>query len=276
MSPSPTLSTRDGEVVGAVGFDVATSAPVKIKCAAVDPLHRRHDQDVPAHHLVQQSRRRRASASRCAPARGVIDIEFLQFYPNGHLAPRMVGLDPTTWEPTRVKLGGRLLNGNGEEFLHRYGEADGDGYDTARDTLTYRDLQGGRGRPRVAAWRRLSVVPAHRRGRSSGHALGPVPSRFSSATISISLDSRSRSSRSPTIRWAGRGEYRHGVLRSGPLRGGGACRRRQRRQSPVRKRVAGGPGIRRTRRGRRRARLASRSKPAMGRRGRRPAYRLHP
>ena len=39
-------------------------------------------------------------------ARGSIDIEFLQFYPNGHLAPRMVGLDPTTWEPTRVKLGG--------------------------------------------------------------------------------------------------------------------------------------------------------------------------
>ena len=39
----------------------------------------------------------------------------------------MVGLDPTTWEPTRVKLGGRLLNGHGEEFLDRYRQADGGG-----------------------------------------------------------------------------------------------------------------------------------------------------
>ena len=35
----------------------------------------------------------------------------------------MVGLDPTTWEPTRVKLGGRLINGKGEEFLRRLREA---------------------------------------------------------------------------------------------------------------------------------------------------------
>jgi hypothetical protein len=62
----------------------------------------------------------------------------------------LVGLDPTTWEPTRVKLGGRLLNGLGEEFLHRYGEAGGDDYDTARDTLTfaiYKEVEAGRGSP---------------------------------------------------------------------------------------------------------------------------------
>ena len=80
----------------------------------------------------------------------IVDIEFLQFYPNGHMAPRMVGLDPTTWEPTRVKLGGRLLNGRGEEFLNNYGENSGEKYDTARDTLThamYKEVKSGRGSP---------------------------------------------------------------------------------------------------------------------------------
>ena len=62
----------------------------------------------------------------------------------------MVGLDPTTWEPTRVKLGGRLLNGEGDEFLHKYGEAGGETYNTTRDTLThamYKEVEAGRGSP---------------------------------------------------------------------------------------------------------------------------------
>ena len=48
-------------------------------------------------------------------------MEFPQFFPIGHLAPRLVGMDPIMWDPFRYKLGGRLLNAAGEEFVHRYG-----------------------------------------------------------------------------------------------------------------------------------------------------------
>ena len=44
-------------------------------------------------------------------------MEFVQFFPIGHLAPRLVGMDPIMWDPFRYKLGGRLLNGEGEEFV---------------------------------------------------------------------------------------------------------------------------------------------------------------
>jgi succinate dehydrogenase / fumarate reductase flavoprotein subunit/fumarate reductase (CoM/CoB) subunit A len=115
----------------------------------------------------------------------IIDIEFLQFYPNGHLAPRMVGLDPTTWEPTRVKLGGRLLNGNGEEFLHRYGEAEGgSSYDTARDVLTYaiyKEVEAGRSSPHGGVF--LSFQ--HIDDQKLKDALGPVLEIFERNNINL-------------------------------------------------------------------------------------------
>ena len=43
----------------------------------------------------------------------LIDMEFVQFFPIGHLAPRLIGMDPIMWDPFRYKLGGRLLNGLG-------------------------------------------------------------------------------------------------------------------------------------------------------------------
>src|SRR5207249_9365026 len=51
----------------------------------------------------------------------LIDMEFVQFFPIGHLAPRLVGMDPIMWDPFRYKLGGRLLNKDMEEFTERYG-----------------------------------------------------------------------------------------------------------------------------------------------------------
>ena len=51
-------------------------------------------------------------------------MEFVQFFPIGHLAPRLVGMDPITWDPFRYKLGGKLLNGHFEEFVDRYGGTD--------------------------------------------------------------------------------------------------------------------------------------------------------
>ncbi len=141
--------TRDGEAIGAVGFDVATATPVIIKAPAVVLC---------LGGMMKMFQRTTASNNNAGEGIGIalragarlIDIEFLQFYPNGHLAPRMVGLDPTTWEPTRVKLGGRLLNSEGVEFLANYGEDLSEGYNTTRDLLShaiYKEVEAGRGTP---------------------------------------------------------------------------------------------------------------------------------
>jgi succinate dehydrogenase / fumarate reductase flavoprotein subunit/fumarate reductase (CoM/CoB) subunit A len=174
---------RDGEVIGAVGIDVPTSAPVKIKCNAVilctGGMTKMYQRTTASNNLAGEG----VGLALRSGAR-LIDIEFLQFYPNGHLAPRMVGLDPTTWEPTRVKLGGRLLNGNGEEFLHRYGEADGGSYDTARDILTYaiyKEVEAGRGTPHGGVY--LSFQ--HIDGQKLRNALGPVIEIFERNNINL-------------------------------------------------------------------------------------------
>ena len=143
------LVTDDGEVIGATGFDITTAMPVTIQSSAVILC---------LGGMTKMFRRTTAPNNIAGEGLGlalragakIVDIEFLQFYPNGHMAPRMVGLDPTTWEPTRVKLGGRLLNGEGNEFLENYGEGAGEKYNTTRDALAhamYKEVESGRGSP---------------------------------------------------------------------------------------------------------------------------------
>jgi succinate dehydrogenase / fumarate reductase flavoprotein subunit/fumarate reductase (CoM/CoB) subunit A len=177
------IVVRGGEVAGAVGFDVPTSAPVAIKCNAVilctGGMTKMFQRTTASNNLAGEGI---GLALRCGAR--VIDIEFLQFYPNGHLAPRMVGLDPTTWEPTRVKLGGRLLNGHGEEFLDRYGEAAGAGYDTARDTLTYaiwKEVEAGRGSPHGGVYLSFQHIDEQK----LKAALGPVIEIFERNNINL-------------------------------------------------------------------------------------------
>ncbi|AMN41110.1 FAD-dependent oxidoreductase [Rhodoplanes sp. Z2-YC6860] len=177
------IVVRDGEVAGAVGIDVPTSAPVKIKCSAVilctGGMTKMFQRTTASNNLAGEG----VGLALRSGAR-VIDIEFLQFYPNGHLAPRMVGLDPTTWEPTRVKLGGRLLNGLGEEFLHRYGEADGGSYDTARDILTYaiyKEVEAGRGSPHGGVYLSFQHIDEQK----LKDALGPVTEIFARNNINL-------------------------------------------------------------------------------------------
>jgi succinate dehydrogenase/fumarate reductase flavoprotein subunit len=177
------IVVRDGEIAGAVGIDIPTSAPVKIKCTAVilctGGMTKMFQRTTASNNLAGEG----VGLALRSGAR-IIDIEFLQFYPNGHLAPRMVGLDPTTWEPTRVKLGGRLLDGNGEEFLHRYGEEDGGSYDTARDILTYaiyKEVAAGRGSPHGGVY--LSFQ--HIEEQKLKDALGPVIDIFERNNINL-------------------------------------------------------------------------------------------
>jgi len=96
----------------------------------------------------------------------VADAEMVQFFPIANLAPRTVGLDPIMWDPFRYKLGGRLLNGQGEEFVHRYDEVGDSGtYRATRDVVSYaivKEVEAGRGSPHGGAFLDFTDLPGDR------------------------------------------------------------------------------------------------------------------
>jgi succinate dehydrogenase / fumarate reductase, flavoprotein subunit len=112
------------------------------------------------------------------------DMEFVQFFPIGHLAPRLVGMDPIMWDPFRYKLGGRLLNGHMEEFVDRYGGHDSGNYTATRDLATYaicQEVDAGRGSPNGGAY--LSF--AHLSEAQLRAAFGPVIDRLRNNGIDL-------------------------------------------------------------------------------------------
>src|SRR5580704_17272400 len=106
------LACHDGEVVGATALHLTSGAPVTIAAKATV---------VATGGLTRLYRRNSASANMGGDGYALalragaplIDMEFVQFFPIGHLAPRLIGMDPIMWDPFRYKLGGRLLNGLG-------------------------------------------------------------------------------------------------------------------------------------------------------------------
>jgi succinate dehydrogenase flavoprotein subunit len=117
----------------------------------------------------------------------LIDMEFVQFFPIGHLAPRLVGMDPIMWDPFRYKLGGRLLNGDREPFEETYATPDerSDGtYKLTRDLATYaitKEVEAGRGTPSGGAYLSFRHVPeAELRS-----AFGPVIDRLAANGIDL-------------------------------------------------------------------------------------------
>ena len=109
----------------------------------------------------------------------LIDMEFVQFFPIGHLAPRLVGMDPIMWDPFRYKLGGRLLNSEMREFLPEEGR-----YLSARDVATYgilKEVAAGRGSPHGGAW--LSFQ--HCSEQVLREAFGPVIDRLAANGIDL-------------------------------------------------------------------------------------------
>src|SRR5438270_861720 len=107
----------------------------------------------------------------------LVDMEFVQFFPIGHLAPRLIGMDPIMWDPFRYKLGGRLLNGRMEEFTSRYGSDEDGKYVLTRDLATYaifKEVEAGRGSPHGGAYLSFQHCPEEAlRG-----AFGPVIDRL--------------------------------------------------------------------------------------------------
>jgi succinate dehydrogenase / fumarate reductase flavoprotein subunit len=143
-----------GRVLGAVALNIVTGEFVSVLAGAVI---------LSAGGLTKLYERNSASANMSGDAYALalwagaelIDMEFVQFFPIGHLAPRLVGMDPIMWDPFRYKLGGKLLNGNFEEFIDRYGSTDFGKYNATRDIAAYailKETEAGRGAPHGGAF----------------------------------------------------------------------------------------------------------------------------
>jgi succinate dehydrogenase/fumarate reductase flavoprotein subunit len=142
------VRSADG-VLGAVGVTLADLAPLWISASRVV---------IASGGLTKMYARSSASSNMTGDgillaARAgatVSDLEMVQFFPIAHLYPPLIHLDPIMWDPFRYKLGGRLINGLGEEFMEAVtGEVAGR-YTATRDDTTraiYAEVQAGRGSP---------------------------------------------------------------------------------------------------------------------------------
>jgi succinate dehydrogenase / fumarate reductase flavoprotein subunit len=177
------LVTHDGEVAGAAALHMASGAPVTIAAKATI---------VATGGLTRLYRRNSASANMGGDGYALalragaplIDMEFVQFFPIGHLAPRLIGMDPIMWDPFRYKLGGRLLNNRGEEFTACYGVKEDGAYVLTRDLATYaivKEVEEGRGSPHGGAY--LSFE--HCSEAALRAAFGPVIDRLAHNDIDL-------------------------------------------------------------------------------------------
>jgi succinate dehydrogenase/fumarate reductase flavoprotein subunit len=177
------LVVSEGAVIGAVALDAASGEPVTIAAAATI---------VATGGLTRIYRRNSASANMggdgyalaLAAGAELVDMEFVQFFPIGHLAPRLVGMDPIMWDPFRYKLGGRLLDGAGNEFLARYGSDETDAYTTPRDIASHaitKEVAAGRGSPHGGVYLSFEHIPAA----DLRQAFGPVIERLARNGIDL-------------------------------------------------------------------------------------------
>ena len=173
----------DGVVCGAVGWNLADETPVTIAAKAVI---------VAAGGLTRLYARNSASVNMNGDGYAIalragadlIDMEFPQFFPIGHLAPRLVGMDPIMWDPFRYKLGGRMTNGLGEEFLHKYGGEDAEKYTTTRDIISYgitKEAEAGRATPSGGAYLSFEHIPEDK----LREAFGPVIDKLAANGIDL-------------------------------------------------------------------------------------------
>jgi succinate dehydrogenase/fumarate reductase flavoprotein subunit len=175
------LIIEDGRAVGAIGLSLAEGELVTCHAKAII---------LAAGGLTKLYERNSASSNMGGEAYALalwagaelIDMEFVQFFPIGHLAPRLVGMDPIMWDPFRYKLGGKLLNGSFAEFVDRYGAVDFGKYTVTRDIAAYailKEVEAGRGTPHGGAYLDFRHVPeAQLRA-----AFGPVIDRLLSNGI---------------------------------------------------------------------------------------------
>jgi succinate dehydrogenase flavoprotein subunit len=155
------IVTKDGRALGVLGLNLLDGELISFQAKAVI---------LAAGGLTKLYARNSASANMGGEGYALglwagaelVDMEFVQFFPIGHLAPRLVGMDPIMWDPFRYKLGGKLLNGQFEEFVDRYGGADFGRYTATRDLASYsilKEVEAGRGSPRGGAYLDFRHIP---------------------------------------------------------------------------------------------------------------------
>ena len=177
------LLVHEGEAVGAVAVDIAEGEPVTIAAKAII---------IATGGLTRIYQRNSASvnmggdgyALALAAGAALVDMEFVQFFPIGHLAPRLVGMDPIMWDPFRYKLGGRLLDREGREFLADYGSDESTGYTTPRDIATYaiqKEVAAGRGSLHGGVYLSFTHMPRQ----ALEAAFGPVIERLAKNGIDL-------------------------------------------------------------------------------------------
>jgi succinate dehydrogenase / fumarate reductase flavoprotein subunit len=177
------LVLRDGRCCGAIALHLPSGTTVSLQAEAVI---------VATGGLTRLYRRNSGSANSGGDGYALalragaelVDMEFVQFFPIGHLAPRLIGMDPIMWDPFRYKLGGRLLNAQMEEFTERYGTPENGQYRITRDQATYaitKEVAAGRGSPHGGAW--LSFQ--HLDEATLRQAFGPVIDRLASNGIDL-------------------------------------------------------------------------------------------
>jgi succinate dehydrogenase / fumarate reductase, flavoprotein subunit len=180
------IAVRDGEACGATALHLPTGQAVTLAAKAVV---------IATGGLTGLYRRNSASSNMGGDGYALalragaelIDMEFVQFFPIGHLAPRLVGMDPIMWDPFRYKLGGKLLNAEMREFEQDYATRDNrsDGrYVLTRDLATYaitREVEAGRGSPAGGAYLSFQHLPES----EIRSAFGPVVDRLAANGIDL-------------------------------------------------------------------------------------------
>jgi succinate dehydrogenase flavoprotein subunit len=177
------IVTDRGEAIGALGYSLVDGGAVSIAAKAVI---------IAAGGLTRLYRRNSGSANMGGDGYALalragaelIDMEFVQFFPIGHLAPRLIGMDPIMWDPFRYKLGGRLLNADRREFTDAHGVPEGGRYVATRDLATYailKEVEAGRGSPAGGAYLSFEHVAPER----LREAFGPVIDRLARNGIDL-------------------------------------------------------------------------------------------
>jgi succinate dehydrogenase / fumarate reductase, flavoprotein subunit len=177
------LLRKDGDIVGAAALHLGSGAPVILSANATI---------IATGGLTRLYRRNSASSNMggdgyalaLRAGASLVDMEFVQFFPIGHLAPRLIGMDPIMWDPFRYKLGGRLLNNRSEEFTQNYGVAEDGKYVITRDVGSYaiiKEVAAGRGSPHGGVYLSFQHVPEA----DLREAFGPVIDRLAANGIDL-------------------------------------------------------------------------------------------
>ena len=155
------LIIKDGRAIGAIGLNIAggefIACHAKTIILAAGGLTKIYERNSASSNMGGE-----AYALALWAGAELIDMEFVQFFPIGHLAPRLVGMDPIMWDPFRYKLGGKLLNGSFVEFVDRYGAVDFGKYTATRDIAAYailKEVEAGRGTPHGGAYLDFRHIP---------------------------------------------------------------------------------------------------------------------